>query len=60
MEQDYFISIRANLKRAADLKAAERAAEARASRWAKIVLISMLLIVATAVIMFGDNVANWG
>lgn len=59
MVQDYMSLVRANLQRAADLKAAERLADARATRWAKIVVISMILIAATAVVVFGDNVANW-
>ena len=56
---DYLAEVRNNLQAAQARKDAERAEEARATRWAKIVVVSMLLIVAAFVVMFGDNVANW-
>ena len=59
MTQDYMSIVKANLQRAADMKAAERKEEERATRWAKIAVISLLLIVGAAVVIFGNDVANW-
>jgi len=56
---DYLTEVRNNLQKAAALKAAERAEEARQQRWVKIGIVLMLLTVAAVVILFGDNVANW-
>ena len=56
---DYLTEVRNNLQRAAAMKAAERAEEARQQRWVKIGIVLMLLTVAAVVILFGDNVANW-
>ena len=59
MGQDYLNEVRDNLNAAASRKQAERKAEARKQFWAKVVVIGLLLTVFTAVILFGDNVANW-
>ena len=58
-QQSYLNSVRDNLARSAALKAAERKEEERAQRWAKIAVISLLLIVGAAVAIFGNDVANW-
>ena len=47
--RDYYSEVRRNLKAAADKKAAERQAEARKQRWAKIIVIALLLLSFAAI-----------
>lgn len=53
------MEVRNNLAAAQARKDVERKEEARQQRWAKIVVVLMLLTVAAVAIVFGDNVANW-
>jgi len=59
MEQNYLNSLRVNLEAAADRKAVERKAEAKAQRLAKILVIGLLLTIAVIVMLFGDSITNW-
>ena len=53
---DYYDEVRRNIQAAADKKAAERQEEARKTRWAKIIVIALLLV-SFAAIAICSNVA---
>ena len=51
---DYYDEVRRNMQAAADYKAAERKEEARKTRWAKILVI-LLLLATIAVVAVCNN-----
>jgi len=51
---DYYEEVRRNMQAAADYKAAERKKEARQTRWAKILVI-VLLLATIAVVAICNN-----
>ncbi len=53
---DYYEEVRRNMQATVDKKAAERKEEASQTRWAKILVVALLLV-TTAVIAFCNNYA---